>query len=350
MEALSLVPAPDTIPAPWWLFEALVIIALTIHFIFINIVVGGGIIALGSRLRQAKKDTVPFAVPGITTALALGINFGVAPLLFAQVLYGQFLYTSSILMAVWWVLVIPVLIAAYYGAYIYSEGKAQAIRSTALALSLAALLYIAFIFVNNMTLMLNPKAWAAYFGNRSGTMLNLSDPALIPRYVHFLVASVAVAGLYGALRAHRSEGPKAPAVRKGLRIFSGATAVQIASGFWFLLSLPDNTMRLFLGGNILYTTILSVGIVLAIATVLMAVRGRLIPTTASLLVLVVLMVVNRANLRSALLSEYFKPADLMLEPQFGVMALFLLAVAGMAFAIRRMISMLPASGVGRNGR
>ncbi len=350
MEALSLVPAPDTIPAPWWLFEALVVIALTIHFIFINIVVGGGIIALGSRLRQAKKDTVPFAVPGITTALALGINFGVAPLLFAQVLYGQFLYTSSILMAVWWILVIPVLIAAYYGAYIYSEGKAQAIRSTALALSLAALLYIAFIFVNNMTLMLNPKAWAAYFGNRSGTMLNLSDPALIPRYVHFLVASVAVAGLYGALRAHRSEGPKAPAVRKGLRIFSGATAVQIASGFWFLLSLPDNTMRLFLGGNILYTTILSVGIVLAIATVLMAVRGRLIPTTVLLLVLVTLMVVNRANLRSALLSEYFKPADLMLEPQFGVMALFLLAVAGMAFAIRRMISMLPASGVGRNGR
>jgi hypothetical protein len=47
------------------------------------------------------------------------VNFGVAPLLFVQVLYGHFFYASSILMAVFWLAVIPLLIAAYYAAYLY---------------------------------------------------------------------------------------------------------------------------------------------------------------------------------------------------------------------------------------
>lgn len=351
MEALSLVPAADAIPAPWWLFETLLITALSAHFILINIVVGGSILAIGSRIASKRPRTVTFEVPGITTALALGINFGVAPLLFAQVLYGHLLYTSSILMAAWWILVIPVLIIAYYGAYIHTGGGGETLRAAALAVSVIALVYIAFIFVNNMTLMLHPRSWTAYFENRSGTLLNLSDPTLIPRYIHFLVASVAVAGLYGALRAHRSgKAESAPAVRKGLRIFAFATIIQIAGGLWFLLSLPAETMRLFLGGNYLYTLVIALGVILTVVSISFALRGRVIPATVSLAAIVVLMVINRANLRSAFLGEFFRPADLRLEPQYGVMALFLLAVVGMAYAVRRMIAMLPVSGEGRDGR
>ena len=45
------------------------------------------------------------------------VNLGIPPLLFLQTLFGQFLYSSSILMAVFWLSVVPVLIVAYYAAY-----------------------------------------------------------------------------------------------------------------------------------------------------------------------------------------------------------------------------------------
>ena len=51
--------------------------------------------------------------------IALGINMGVPPLLFLQVVYGNLFYSSSVLMAVYWILIIPLLILAYYGTYIH---------------------------------------------------------------------------------------------------------------------------------------------------------------------------------------------------------------------------------------
>lgn len=354
MEALSLIPAAEAIPAPWWLFESLGIIALAVHFILINIAVGGSLIAIGSRIttRAGGATASPYVPRGITTALALGINFGVAPLLFAQVLYGHLLYTSSILMAFWWIMVIPLLIAAYYGAYIHTGGDGKGtLRTAALILSTSVLLYTAFVFVNNMTLMLQPPAWKAHFANRAGTILNPGDPTIIPRYLHFLIASVAVAGLAGALKAHRGSAAAGdPSVRKGLRIFAFATIVQVFAGLWFLASLPEKAMLLFLGANTVFTIILAFGIVLAIVSVVFALRGRVIPASAALVAIIFLMVVNRANLRSAYIGEFFDPAGLELHPQYGVMALFLIAVIGMAYALWRMIGMLPASMERRNER
>ena len=48
------------------------------------------------------------------------ITLGIAPLLFVQVLYGQFFYTSSIVMAWPWFLVLVFLTLAYYGFYYVS--------------------------------------------------------------------------------------------------------------------------------------------------------------------------------------------------------------------------------------
>ena len=51
--------------------------------------------------------------------MAFAVNFGVAPLLFVQVLYGHLFYTSSILVAVFRLAVIPLLIVAYYALYLH---------------------------------------------------------------------------------------------------------------------------------------------------------------------------------------------------------------------------------------
>jgi hypothetical protein len=66
------------------------------------------------------------------------------------------------------------------------------------------------------------------------------------------------------------------------------------------------------------------GIAAAVAVIITAFLGKLVPTTLLLLFTVVLMVINRSNLRSLYLEKYAEPSALVLRPQYLVMALFFL--------------------------
>ncbi len=333
MDPKSLIPVPDTIPAHWGVFEFLDLLTFLLHILVINVVVGGTIIMFFSRLRGNNEPIQSSFFGGlvhkIPTSLALGINFGVAPLLFIQVLYGHFLYTSSVLMATFWILIIPLLIIAYYGTYMHSyKYETNRILSiTALGVSLAIFLYIAFIFVNNMTLMLHPDKWQAYFEARDGLILNLGDPMLLPRYLHFLTASVAIAGLFTAIiwhlrRKKQSEAAEAK-IRTGLKIFGWATIIQVLVGCWFLLAQPREIMMLYMGQGMLHTILMTLGILTALMSIYFAFKGKLFLTLYHLLAIIVFMIGIRALLRSAYLSRYFSLSELSLTPQYSVLILFL---------------------------
>ena len=340
MENLALVPTPDTIPAPAWLFLVLDLVTFTIHLLFMNVAVGGTLIMLFSRLKQDSlklEDRLHGPIAGkVPTTFALAINFGVAPLLFIQVIYGHLFYSSSVFMAVYWILIIPLLILAYYGAYIHIR-KYQAspwLSKSALLISALILLYVAFIFVNNMTLMVQPEKWGAYFGQRNGTLLNLSDPSLLPRYLHFIVASVAVTGLFMAilwtLRKRKGVDNAQTKIVSSLRLFAIATAVQMVIGFWFLLALPKDFMLQFMGQNMYTTILLMLGLLLAIGALVSGFLGKLAPTLGHLFVILVVMVLMRNSLRSLYLERFFSTDSLKLVPQYGVMALFLVIfIAGL---------------------
>lgn len=125
MNALSLIPIPDIIPAPAWIFLVLDILLFGLHILLINTALGSMLILLFQSLKRNEafhqtlnRDGIVGKIP---TLFALGINFGVAPLLFMQVIYGHLFYTSSVLMATYWILIIPSLISAYYGVYILAK-------------------------------------------------------------------------------------------------------------------------------------------------------------------------------------------------------------------------------------
>ena len=332
MNFLSLIPTPDTIPAPAWLFQVLDVFTFTIHILFINIVIGGSLIIFFSRLNRKEApptESLHGAIASkIPTTFALGITFGVAPLLFIQVIYGHLIYTSSVLMAVYWILIIPFLILAYYGAYIHIKNytKARILSIISIAITSILVLYIAFIFVNNMTLMVQPEKWTAYFNNRSGTILNLTDAILLPRYLHFITASVAVASIFMALpwymRQKKNVSGAEKKVKSALRIFAIATCVQVVIGFWFLLAIPSEFILAFMGKNLVYTIFLFMGIVLAIGSIISAFMGKFLPTVIHLLATIVVMVITRANLRTLYMQDYFNLNQLTLKPQYDVMALF----------------------------
>lgn len=335
MNPAALIPTPDAITVPWGWFYVLLMLTFLLHILVMNVMLGGGIIAVLSSFRGSEQDTLLCKEFGYKWpyTIAFAVNMGVAPLLFVQVLYGQFIYSSSVLMAVWWFSIFGLLILAYYGAYIY-DFKFENLGSPRifmLEFSVLILLFVGFLFSNNMTLMLQPEKWLAYFDNGGGTLLNLSDPSLYPRYLHFVVGSVAVAGLFLALVGHfnftKSSVNKDALIAKGMTYFTYATIVQIIIGFWFLLALPKNIMMVFMGGSSYGTVLLLLGIILGFTTLYFGYKKQVILASIITLVTVIIMIFMRDLVRIAYLKPYFQLSDLIVEPQYSPLIFFLVVFA-----------------------
>lgn len=331
----NLIPSPDAIPVPWGWFYALLMLTFLLHILVMNAMLGGGIIALISTFRSGGKDLPvarEFSYKWPYT-IAFAVNMGVAPLLFVQLLYGQFFYTSSILMAVWWFSIFGLLILAYYAAYLY-DFKFDFLgtgRIFVVAFAVLIMLIIAFFFVNNMTLMIQPAKWSAYFKTAGGTLLNLSDPILIPRYLHFVVGSVAVAGLYLALIGHfgylKSKVEPRVMVERGMSYFTIATVIQVVFGIWFLLALPKDVMMLFMGKSFYGTGLLTTGLILAGLALYFGARRHVVGASVTALVLVSVMIFIRDLVRVAYLKPWFEVSRLPVSPEFSPLIFFLVVFA-----------------------
>jgi hypothetical protein len=337
------VPSPDPIglPAPAWLLQTLLVFTFVLHVLAMNFLVGGvtmmalaGRKAGGSRFHAKLRDRLSKALP---VTMAMTITLGIAPLLFLQVLYGQFFYTSSILMAWPWMAVIPLLILSYYGLYIvqfkpdWLGGKGTAVSWAAALMILA----VGLLFTANSTLMLDPGKWTALYSKSAyGLHLNLGDDGIWARYLHFIVGGFAVSGLGLALLArwYRGEDPDwAEQARQcGVKWFLGATLLNFLIGPWFLFSLPEPVRMQFLGRSQFDTAMLWLGVVIALAAMHFA--SKSIPLAAGLIaVTVAMMSIVRHRLRTHLLEGQWSADALQVSPQWSVFAVFaVLLVAGVA--------------------
>lgn len=343
---MEMLPIADKLSVPWPWFQALLLLTFLLHLLFMNFVLGGSILTLSNMFRGKSLSAGYKSIP---TLIALTINLGVPPLLFVQVLYGHLFYTSSVMMAWPWILIIPILIFAYYGAYIfvYKSDKNPKLAKISLSISTLILLLIGFFFVNNITLMLVPEKWQMYFADSSGWNLNLKEATLIPRYLHFVTASIAVAGMGFALYAHYtkklSDEEKADQKTQGLKIFSYATMAQILIGIWFLIALPKNIMMQFMGQHILFTVLLLLAIGISVYLIMSSLQGKLNITLYLLLALLVIMIFIRDFVRQSYLADVFKLSDLQVRHEYGSMILFLLSFVVGIVALFYMVKLLVKS-------
>jgi len=262
-----------------------------------------------------------------------------------------------VLMAWFWFAVVPLLIVAYLTAYLLAfQGQRLGARELPAAWLMAGLfVIIGFIYSNNMSLMLRPEAFLQiYRADGGGTSLNLADPTVIPRYLHMLVGAIAVAGLMiavvGYIRRQADRAFGDWAMSYGTRWFVGATCLNIVVGIWFLAAQPTATLMRFLGGNAAASGLFILGIVLALAALMMAFASMYSPqphrplqgaAIALVLTLVMMALVRDQVRRAALEASGFEPAP-WVAPQWGVIALFavllviaLAAVAWMVIALAR---------------
>jgi hypothetical protein len=355
MDPNSLIPYSDLIPAPAWLLIVLEQLLFLLHIIVINAILGGFLILLFRRMRKPGALSNELHQPvadKLPVLFALGVNFAIPPLLFLQVVFGHLFYSSSVLMAVYWILVIPLLVLGYYGAYIHRTKLLSSPVLSKIVLSAAILivLYVGFILVSNNALMEQPEKWQSYFSNRTGTLLGLTGWVLLPRYLHFLMASIAIGGLFYATVTRLSKkeiGDREAKVKASLQIFAIATSVQVVTGFWYLLSVPSDFLPQFMGQNLFATLFLMLGIIGGITALICGFLNKYILSVSAVLFTLVCMIINRLNLRLMYLGDNFRLSDLGMKPQYGVFALF---VVILLIGVGVIIYMLRISSTSKEGR
>lgn len=331
-----IIPQADMIPVSWGWFQFLLLLTFPLHILAMNAMLGGLAIGIvqhikGGDIQKKLAHRIAIALPLV---IAFVVNFGVAPLLFLQVLYGQFVYSSAVLMGIFWISIVPILIVGYYGAYLYDfKFKTLGMFGPVVAIGIfVILLVIGFFFSNNMLLMSLPERFSEYFEHKNGTLLAVDHVTFWPRYLHMMCGALAVGGLFVGLlgRFRKGDDPELAehSERIGITTFFVLTLVNVLFGFWYLLSLPKEQMMLFMGGNIGATLVFLIALLAVVGAVVVAYKRRFWLTFFHAVVIVVLMTFLRSWLRSDYLGNYFTLDQLQVLPQYSPLIMFLVTLVG----------------------
>jgi cytochrome c len=251
---------PLPLPADPVLLQALVVVLFLLHILFVNLMVGGSLLAVVFQflgLRRPDYDRLARVVAEtVTVNKSLAVVLGVGPLLALNVLYTVPFYTANALTGGAWISLVPLVTLAFLITYAhkYAWDRLAGLRGLHIALGAtgaALFLLIPLIFLTNVNLMLFPAHWTGVRGFFSA--LNL--PNVWPRYLHFVAASAAVTALFlviyltraGYPVAERLGGLDRPALRRlfyGIAL--GASVLQLVFGPLLLLSLPSIGMSWYL--------------------------------------------------------------------------------------------------------
>jgi hypothetical protein len=182
---MNTLPAFDPLglPAPLWLLFGLKVFGFWLHLIFMNLWLAGLPVALVLAGRSGKLgEAGDRMLKGMPIFIAFGINAGVVPLLFLQVLYPQFFYASTTLQAWSWFAVIALVLIAYYAIYLYvletKRGRTGWLVKAAGWSASILFLAVGLVFVSEMQLLTRPEAWSALAATSVGGAVNGAHLAL----------------------------------------------------------------------------------------------------------------------------------------------------------------------------
>ena len=343
MDVLTIIPRADALPVASGWFTFLLYLTYYLHLLGTGVMFGGAAVAaLGhfkgktdpkwQRLGGDMSKILPFSI-------AFTVNLGVAPLLFLQVLYGNFFYSASILVGIPWLLLILVLIAGYYMAYwvVFRKGAGVKSKRVVSLLVVVLLTWIAFMLVNVNTLMMTPGKWRGmYQSAMNGMNLNLGELTLFPRLIMYLFMFMAIGGAFVALfyklRPNGGDETSTLGTRLG-DLVSGYFSLLLAPAFLLVVFLqPPAIKEYFLGGSLLWTLLVIAAALGFLAAGYLFFRRKVMGASGLLAVLLVLFVFIRNHIRDLYLQPFQEAFSSLGDiTQYGIMMLFFLVlVLGLA--------------------
>ncbi|WP_300674308.1 hypothetical protein [Desulfoluna sp.] len=326
----SLYAGSVALPVPAWIVRGLHLVTLTTHVAVMNILLGSVLLyAAGLYLSDGKAVNTP----RLPVWMAFTINTGVAPLLFCQALLADFIFTSSILIAGWWLGAVFVLMAAYYLSYLAISPQAplETRRLAAIATALF-LLFVSFIFVCNIDLMENPLRWSRYFDSPHGWILFTGGAETLFRWLHVVLAALFHALLLGRIlgKAGTLDG------RLGLWLGVGLLLSLMATGWGHHALLPE-TVRRWSGSGVITLMLLFLS---AGGLGLIYLSGRLKCAAAWACGNLTLMICFREKVRQSLIMV----VTTTLPPDYGSLVMFAAALGLGGGALIYMLSLLRKGG------
>jgi len=338
------------IPASPFLISHLLGLVFVLHIIFFNYLIAAPVLASWYHLRRPENGRLfaEWLARALPVAFTFAINFGVASLLFMQVLYPERFFTANILLGKAWLAIIGLLMIAFYMSYVSLRLISNTRRNSlwgGLSSMLVSLLVlcIAVLMVSNYFLTTNQSLWLSLQGKPWMALQNLS---FVPRILHFVIGSFAVTGFWMVWISwwrQRRGGPAAELAefrKLGLYVATGATGLQIIVGVWFLIWLPSEAWdRLFSGTFPSLVWIIGVACGLVMLGLLIVAIGspekKFWQRTATLLLLCTIggMVGGRDALREVSFDPTFHITDLPSAPQTGPILMFTLILIGGALTI-----------------
>jgi len=361
-------PAVDPIPlpAPIWLFKLLHIVTLALHFVAVEMLLGGLLIAVvfslfkGSPLHQTAARAL---ASRMTVVMTYVINLGVPPLLFAQVLYGRALYTSSVLIGSYWISLILVLMLVYRFLYRFSKQLDEGKTAWPVGLAAWALAgFVARILSTNMTLMLRPEDWKQmYAASGAGVFLPHGDPTLVPRWLVMMAGGIFFGGLwliYLSSRQAFSATSKRFLSSTGGWIAASSGVVYLAAGLAAFNAQPEPIKAILAyppAGYGFYSYYLLgsyLWILLGIAAGLLKLTSGLVAWSGATLALLieVALVTYRDALRDlTLLTKGYDVWNRAVESNWGVIVIFLVLFVGGLGVIGWLISVVARAKVQPDG-
>jgi len=364
----NLIPALDAagLPGPPWLFHVLLVFTFFLHLVFMNLTLGGTLLAAIAHIKSGgREDDFRGVLSGRLMAInnygiSLTITTGVAPLLFIQLIYQPFFYSATILLAPLWLSMLLLLTVGYYAAYLYKfRGAPARGQGGGLWLGLSATMFfaIAMIHVAVHLVHAQPEKWGAL---ADGAWCVVADPTYWPRLLHFVLAGIGFSALVTAWWAVRRVGEgvevatNTDIARWAWRWALWTTVFQVVDGFVLLAVLPGPVLRAVMSGGVVTLGPLTLGILAGIGLLMMLSRvtnptdkpGLVTGTLAAMTLTVAVMSITRHQVRTLYLAPSTSGSEFLVVPQWGNFLVFvLLLVAGLAtvaFMVRRVLTS-PAS-------
>lgn len=312
-----MLPDYEFLPAPLWLLNILHWLTLTLHFVAMNFVLGGGLILLFARIRNKWDDpVVQRFISLFPVLLAATVTLGIAPLLFLQLTYYGPVYSAAVVSAWPFLMIIAAVILAYYlfyGAF-YSKLSRYGML---IGLAIVGMLYVSFVYSATFDLAERPEEIGlAYRANQSGFYIYQGLGNYIFRWLHMVAGAVTVGGFFVGLIGRRSEGM----FKLGKRTFLYGMILTMLIGLVYIATLGEALLPYMRSAGI---WMVLVAIVLSLGGLHFYFRKQFLWAALLTFVSMFSMVINRHVLRLVLLEGQWDPSAIPVNPQWGVFAVFL---------------------------